>query len=73
MRPKQENNTATFFSLISRDTSEERFGQNRQLFLTEQGYEYEIYTLDQFQETGLLSEADRFPAQAISEPVISGV
>ena len=73
LRPKQENNTATFFSLISRDTSEERFGQNRQLFLTEQGYEYEIYTLDQFQETGLLSEADRFPAQAISEPVISGV
>jgi hypothetical protein len=42
-------------------------------FLTEQGYEYEIYTLDQFQETGLLSEADRFPAQAISEPAISGV
>ena len=73
LRPKQENNTATFFSLISRDTSEERFGQNRQLFLTEQGYEYEIYTLDQFQETGLLSEADRFPAQAISEPAISGV
>ncbi|HRG47324.1 MAG TPA: DEAD/DEAH box helicase [Leptospiraceae bacterium] len=73
LRPKQENNTATFFSLISRDTSEERFGQNRQLFLTEQGYEYEIYTLDQFQETGLLSEADRFPAKAISEPVISGV
>ena len=73
LRPKQGNNTATFFSLISRDTSEERFGQNRQLFLTEQGYEYEIYTLDQFQETGLLSETDRFPAKAISEPVISGV
>jgi DNA excision repair protein ERCC-3 len=34
--------------LISRDTNEERFGQNRQLFLTEQGYEYQIYILDQF-------------------------
>ncbi len=50
LRPKEGNNTATFYSLISRDTSEERFGQNRQLFLTEQGYEYQIYILDQFQE-----------------------
>jgi DNA excision repair protein ERCC-3 len=49
LRPKEGNNTATFYSLISRDTSEERFGQNRQLFLTEQGYEYEIYILDQFE------------------------
>lgn len=50
LRPKANNNTAIFYSLISRDTSEERFGQNRQLFLTEQGYEYEIYTQDQFKE-----------------------
>ncbi|EMP05149.1 hypothetical protein LEP1GSC124_0530 [Leptospira interrogans serovar Pyrogenes str. 200701872] len=50
MRPKGHDNTAVFYSLISRDTNEERFGQNRQLFLTEQGYEYEIYTLDQFRE-----------------------
>ncbi len=51
LRPKVNDNTAIFYSLISRDTNEERFGQNRQLFLTEQGYEYEIYTLDQFKET----------------------
>ncbi|PJZ26181.1 helicase [Leptospira hartskeerlii] len=51
LRPKGEDNTAVFYSLISRDTNEERFGQNRQLFLTEQGYEYEIYTLDQFGES----------------------
>jgi len=50
LRPKSSDNTAIFFSLISRDTNEERFGQNRQLFLTEQGYEYEIYTLDQFKD-----------------------
>ncbi|EJO70799.1 MULTISPECIES: DNA repair helicase XPB [Leptospira] len=50
LRPKGHDNTAVFYSLISRDTNEERFGQNRQLFLTEQGYEYEIYTLDQFRE-----------------------
>lgn len=50
LRPKQNDNTAIFYSLISRDTSEERSGQNRQLFLTEQGYEYSIYTYDQFRE-----------------------
>jgi len=48
LRPKSKDNTAVFYSLISRDTNEERFGQNRQLFLTEQGYEYQIYILDQF-------------------------
>lgn len=50
LRPKQGDNTAFFYSLVSRDTTEERFGQNRQLFLTEQGYEYQIYTYDQFKE-----------------------
>jgi DNA excision repair protein ERCC-3 len=54
LRPKTGDNTAIFYSLISRDTNEERFGQNRQLFLTEQGYEYEIYTLDQFDNEKLV-------------------
>ena len=48
LRPKEGENVAFFYSLVSRDTTEERFGQNRQLFLTEQGYEYQIYTFDQF-------------------------
>jgi len=50
LRPKAGSNMAYFYSLVSRDTTEERFGQNRQLFLTEQGYEYQIYTFDQLQE-----------------------
>ena len=50
LRPKAGDNMAFFYSLVSRDTTEERFGQNRQLFLTEQGYEYQIYTFDQFLE-----------------------
>ena len=50
LRPKEGQNTAFFYSLVSRDTTEERFGQNRQLFLTEQGYEYQIYTHEQLQE-----------------------
>ncbi|MCB1173532.1 MAG: DEAD/DEAH box helicase [Leptospiraceae bacterium] len=50
LRPKQGDNMAFFYSLVSRDTTEERFAQNRQLFLTEQGYEYQIYTEDQLGE-----------------------
>ena len=51
LRPKEGNNQAIFYSIVSKNTSEERFGQNRQLFLTEQGYEYKIYTLEQFKES----------------------
>jgi DNA excision repair protein ERCC-3 len=50
LRPKPDDNMAYFYSLVSRDTTEERFGQNRQLFLTEQGYEYQIYTFEQYRE-----------------------
>jgi DNA excision repair protein ERCC-3 len=50
LRPKGGDNMAYFYSLVSRDTTEERFGQNRQLFLTEQGYEYQIYTFEQYLE-----------------------
>ncbi len=49
LRPKDGENLAFFYSLVSYDTTEERFGQNRQLFLTEQGYEYQIYTYAQYQ------------------------
>jgi DNA excision repair protein ERCC-3 len=42
LRPKADGRTARFYTLVSRETSEERFAQHRQLFLTEQGYAYEI-------------------------------
>ncbi len=42
LRPKSENNTATFYTLVSRETKDQEFGTRRQLFLTEQGYSYEI-------------------------------
>jgi DNA excision repair protein ERCC-3 len=44
-----------FYSLISRDTSEQEFARNRQLFLTEQGYRYLIESR-RFLEDGTLSE-----------------
>ena len=46
LRPKVDGRTASFYTLISRDTVDQDFAQNRQRFLAEQGYSYEI--LDAF-------------------------
>ena len=43
LRPKQGENMAHFYSLITRDTRDQDFAVKRQLFLTEQGYQYEIH------------------------------
>lgn len=51
LRPKGgDSNEARFYSVVTNESSEERFSHNRQLFLTEQGYEYFIYAYDQFKE-----------------------
>ncbi|WP_422930366.1 DNA repair helicase XPB [Singulisphaera sp. PoT] len=42
LRPKGDEVPATFYSLVTRDTREMDFAHHRQLFLTEQGYNYEI-------------------------------
>ena len=42
LRPKQSNHTASFYTLIARDTVDQDFAQNRQRFLAEQGYAYTI-------------------------------
>jgi DNA excision repair protein ERCC-3 len=55
LRPKGERNVSYFYSLISRDTTEQEFARNRQLFLTEQGYRYLIESRG-LGEDGRLSE-----------------
>ncbi|MCQ2587715.1 MAG: DEAD/DEAH box helicase [Treponema sp.] len=40
LRPKER--TSRFYTLITRNTTEEEFGSNRQKFLAEQGYSYRI-------------------------------
>ncbi len=42
LRPKQGGGSATFYSLVTRDSRDQEFAANRQLFLTEQGYSYRI-------------------------------
>jgi DNA excision repair protein ERCC-3 len=47
LRPKSDGSTARFYTLVSRDTSEQDpFAEKRQRFLTEQGYAYGIVDLD---------------------------
>ncbi len=46
MRPKADGRAAHFYTLISRDTVEQDFAQNRQRFLAEQGYGYQIIDSD---------------------------
>ncbi len=42
LRPKPGENQAHFYTLVTKDTIEQDFALNRQLFLCEQGYAYEI-------------------------------
>jgi DNA excision repair protein ERCC-3 len=42
LRPKSDGSIAHFYTLVTRDTVDQTFAANRQRFLTEQGYEYEI-------------------------------
>ncbi len=42
LRPKSDGGQATFYTLVTRDTRDQEFAANRQIFLTEQGYRYRI-------------------------------
>jgi DNA excision repair protein ERCC-3 len=46
LRPKAEGKTAHFYTIVSRDTVDADFAQNRQRFLAEQGYAYRIVDSD---------------------------
>lgn len=47
LRPKPDGSLAHFYSLVTRDSADQEFAVNRQLFLTEQGYHYEIVDRDE--------------------------
>ena len=46
LRPKSDGRGARFYSVVSRDTVDQDFAQNRQRFLAEQGYSYKIIDAD---------------------------
>ncbi|MFD1733112.1 DNA repair helicase XPB [Deinococcus malanensis] len=47
LRPKADGRAAYFYSLVTRETSEEDFAHHRQLFLAAQGYSYGILDEDE--------------------------
>lgn len=56
LRPKSQGENAHFYTLATRDTRELDFAHHRQMFLTEQGYSYQILDASEVQppmrETG---------------------
>ncbi|MFE4711821.1 DNA repair helicase XPB [Paenibacillus sp. NPDC056722] len=42
LRPKAGENKAYFYTLVSGDSREQEFARQRRMFLTEQGYEYQV-------------------------------
>ena len=42
LRPKEDLSQAHFYSVVTKETKDEEYAANRQLFLTEQGYKYRI-------------------------------
>ncbi|MFB6373067.1 MAG: DNA repair helicase XPB [Bradymonadaceae bacterium] len=47
LRPKEDGNQAHFYSVVTRDSTEQEYSNKRQLFLTEQGYRYTIETMEE--------------------------
>lgn len=48
LRPKSDGSPAFFYSLVTRETRDQEFATKRQLFLTEQGYRYQISHAEEF-------------------------
>ena len=59
LRPKEGERPASFYTLVSRDTREMDFAHHRQLFLTEQGYSYEILDESDLAAHGLPDRSGR--------------
>ncbi len=71
MRPKRNGLLAHFYSLVTRDTRDQEFAANRQLFLTEQGYQYDIIYENEvadFKPATLASEALHLRPRHLSAP-----
>jgi DNA excision repair protein ERCC-3 len=48
LRPKVDGSSAIFYSIITRNTLDQDYAVNRQLFLTEQGYQYTIHDISEY-------------------------
>lgn len=67
LRPKKGGNEAYFYTLVTRDSKEQAFAVNRQLFLLEQGYQYEV--LEAELSTDAATLAQRLLSRTTAEEV----
>ncbi|MEQ1892467.1 MAG: DNA repair helicase XPB [Planctomycetota bacterium] len=51
LRPKSNGSAASFYAVVTLGSRDQEFAQKRQLFLTEQGYSYEIIDSSQLEAT----------------------
>jgi DNA excision repair protein ERCC-3 len=68
LRPKQHGLLAHFYTLVTRDTRDQDFAARRQLFLTEQGYHYDIIYDDElpsWEPTALALQARTLDKRAV--------
>ena len=71
LRPKRNGLLAHFYTLVTRDTRDQEFAANRQLFLTEQGYHYDIiyeHEVADFAPAVLAAEARHARRHALPAP-----
>ncbi|WP_213525809.1 DNA repair helicase XPB [Paenibacillus sp. J31TS4] len=68
LRPKRAGGEAYFYSLVSEGTREQDFSFHRQLFLVEQGYEYQVEELDARDMTGAAGQPDKNGGRFASAP-----
>jgi DNA excision repair protein ERCC-3 len=57
LRPKSDGSGAVFYSLVTLGSRDQEFAERRQLFLTEQGYAYEIVEAQQIEAVGQAGSA----------------
>ncbi|MDF2924515.1 MAG: helicase [Paenibacillaceae bacterium] len=70
LRPKGGDNQAQFYTLVTQDSKEQEFALNRQLFLLEQGYRYEIIQEDAAVKSGEAAEARLDQPAPLDQPAL---
>lgn len=71
LRTKRDGALAHFYTLVTRDTRDQEFAANRQMFLTEQGYGYEILYGDEiagYEPARTVEDVRRGIGQAVAAP-----
>jgi DNA excision repair protein ERCC-3 len=63
LRPKSDRLLAHFYAVVTRDSRDQEFAANRQMFLTEQGYGYDILHEDEVPAFRPVMHADELRAQ----------